>query len=112
MSIDHHVQHARKGALEAIPDAFYADPSSELAQRLQRVDAALDAMLQHDHRAASYWVDRILAGWPSHRRDAVDVLETVAAVLCGHRGGLLQCCLLYTSPSPRDRTRSRMPSSA
>ena len=24
----------------------------------------------------------------------------------------LLCCLLYTSPSPRDRTRSRMPSSA
>ena len=24
----------------------------------------------------------------------------------------LQTCLLYTSPSPRDRTRSRMPSSA
>ena len=26
--------------------------------------------------------------------------------------GLAYCCLLYTSPSPRDRTRSRMPSSA
>ena len=26
--------------------------------------------------------------------------------------GLIQLCLLYTSPSPRDRTRSRMPSSA
>ena len=25
---------------------------------------------------------------------------------------LLSGCLLYTSPSPRDRTRSRMPSSA
>ena len=25
---------------------------------------------------------------------------------------MLYCCLLYTSPSPRDRTRSRMPSSA
>ena len=25
---------------------------------------------------------------------------------------LIQYCLLYTSPSPRDRTRSRMPSSA
>ena len=24
----------------------------------------------------------------------------------------LDACLLYTSPSPRDRTRSRMPSSA
>src|SRR5664280_3453995 len=27
-------------------------------------------------------------------------------------GGLIGACLLYTSPSPRDRTRSRMPSSA
>ena len=26
--------------------------------------------------------------------------------------GLKPVCLLYTSPSPRDRTRSRMPSSA
>ena len=26
--------------------------------------------------------------------------------------GLIKHCLLYTSPSPRDRTRSRMPSSA
>ena len=26
--------------------------------------------------------------------------------------GLARACLLYTSPSPRDRTRSRMPSSA
>ena len=25
---------------------------------------------------------------------------------------VLEFCLLYTSPSPRDRTRSRMPSSA
>ena len=28
------------------------------------------------------------------------------------RGDSLGTCLLYTSPSPRDRTRSRMPSSA
>ena len=27
-------------------------------------------------------------------------------------GVLINSCLLYTSPSPRDRTRSRMPSSA
>ena len=36
----------------------------------------------------------------------------------GKRGRFASCaacgtvCLLYTSPSPRDRTRSRMPSSA
>ena len=27
-------------------------------------------------------------------------------------GGMFCLCLLYTSPSPRDRTRARMPSSA
>ena len=27
-------------------------------------------------------------------------------------GAIFKICLLYTSPSPRDRTRSRMPSSA
>ena len=30
----------------------------------------------------------------------------------GNSGSLANTCLLYTSPSPRDRTRSRMPSSA
>ena len=30
----------------------------------------------------------------------------------GQPGGVALVCLLYTSPSPRDRTRSRMPSSA
>eukprot|EP00657_Telonema_sp_P-1_P002262 TRINITY_DN15327_c0_g1_i1.p1 TRINITY_DN15327_c0_g1~~TRINITY_DN15327_c0_g1_i1.p1 ORF type:complete len:123 (+),score=33.15 TRINITY_DN15327_c0_g1_i1:263-631(+) len=28
------------------------------------------------------------------------------------KAGIVSACLLYTSPSPRDRTRSRMPSSA
>ena len=28
------------------------------------------------------------------------------------QGTVRKACLLYTSPSPRDRTRSRMPSSA
>src|SRR5665811_2529994 len=32
------------------------------------------------------------------------------AVEAGEEDELLQDCLLYTSPSPRDRTRSRMPS--
>ena len=29
-----------------------------------------------------------------------------------HASSYINSCLLYTSPSPRDRTRSRMPSSA
>ena len=39
------------------------------------------------------------------------------SLTCGHcanfhKNTLPKLCLLYTSPSPRDRTRSRMPSSA
>ena len=34
---------------------------------------------------------------------------SLALRICCH---VVHCCLLYTSPSPRDRTRSRMPSSA
>ena len=38
-------------------------------------------------------------------------LETTRRILV-RRGHNIGACLLYTSPSPRDRTRSRMPSSA
>ena len=37
-------------------------------------------------------------------------LTNIALDLVGHARSYY--CLLYTSPSPRDRTRSRMPSSA
>ena len=42
----------------------------------------------------------------------IETLEGLAPELPGQRGALHPLCLLYTSPSPRDRTRSRMPSSA
>ena len=48
-------------------------------------------------RAAAREIDRVLA-------------SAVANAESAH--GLDGDCLLYTSPSPRDRTRSRMPSSA
>ena len=41
-----------------------------------------------------------------------DVVHTYSKLLRGHKRGQSYGCLLYTSPSPRDRTRSRMPSSA
>ena len=45
----------------------------------------------------------------------VESVDRVAFVVCaGDRGlaGAYNSCLLYTSPSPRDATLSRMPSSA
>ena len=50
----------------------------------------------------------IIAGWLAEKimkRDHGLLTNLIVGVL----GGI---CLLYTSPSPRDRTRSRMPSSA
>ena len=38
--------------------------------------------------------------------------QVISNVIRDGVSGLVVCCLLYTSPSPRDRTRSRMPSSA
>ena len=36
--------------------------------------------------------------------------EEVHMIMCG--GEIREACLLYTSPSPRDKRQSRMPSSA
>ena len=41
-----------------------------------------------------------------------DASDTVTYSLQNSAGVPFTICLLYTSPSPRDRTRSRMPSSA
>ena len=42
----------------------------------------------------------------------VDPVKVDRTLFESYINGLLDSCLLYTSPSPRDRTRSRMPSSA
>ena len=42
-----------------------------------------------------------------------DILEGFNdALVLSNSDSIYNSCLLYTSPSPRDRTRSRMPSSA
>ena len=42
-----------------------------------------------------------------NRKTFIKTVESIAKVI-----NIPLTCLLYTSPSPRDRTRSRMPSSA
>src|SRR5664280_1016247 len=64
-------------------------------------------------------------GWSQHRRHCVASTSVWLAVRVVRPGRVhegrprrheqladdqIRCCLLYTSPSPRDRTRSRMPS--
>ena len=55
------------------------------------------------------WADRLFWCAPGARRFKE---EDKADMTIGFRCAMTRVCLLYTSPSPRDRTRSRMPSSA
>ena len=96
-----------------------------------------DPAAQHDgdlaktlaHVSADFCVMSFTTDWrfsPARSREIVDALTAARKNVCyleidapqGHDAFLmpipryLQACLLYTSPSPRDRTRHRMPSSA
>ena len=48
----------------------------------------------------------------SVRKSAAHPEKTIGAVKPDKSGVMFKVCLLYTSPSPRDTRRSRMPSSA
>ena len=74
-----------------------------------------DILLFRTHRATL--PDEDLDGLPvftdlhqalAEKPDGVIIANPTAA----HLSSALPACLLYTSPSPRDRTRARMPSSA
>ena len=60
------------------------------------------------------YVQRVIqAGASGYVLKGVAADDLVRAIREVHRGSsFLQPCLLYTSPSPRDRQKSRMPSSA
>ena len=61
-----------------------------------------------EHSGMAHFLEHLLFKGTA-RRSAFAISEEIEA-----KGGYLNAytCLLYTSPSPRDRTRSRMPSSA
>ena len=74
--------------------------SSEIENVLKKDPAPHDLVLDGEVMSANFQdlMKQV------HRKDGK---QTKDAVL-----HLFDFCLLYTSPSPRDRTRSRMPSSA
>ena len=63
------------------------------------------SMIERAERAAF-----VLEGARAREKASPEYGNGVVADL--RHGHILHACLLYTSPSPRDRTRSRMPSSA
>ena len=66
--------------------------------RAKREDVSMPGLLREA-------IDRAL-------EDAQMTLDEIDAIVVGKAPDLFEGCLLYTSPSPRDRQKSRMPSSA
>ena len=86
-------------------------PSSEnLMQLLLMLDAAKRSSARHITAVIPYF------GWARQdRKDKPRVpigAKLIAKLIEAAGATRIITCLLYTSPSPRDRTRSRMPSSA
>src|SRR5664280_3120888 len=100
----------RRGTHEAVLDVLVA--IEVVLERGDRNEAVHVDVLERDEEAEVH--DRrdvrpeLL---PDPRRQEDEFLPRHGLAL-GRLGTPLACCLLYTSPSPRDRTRSRMPSSA
>ena len=99
-------------------DGDSALPSPDEQYELEVFDAKVEAALRQLERDAEMldfetYRMRILEGQTGREvADALGTSEPTVSRRLARARTLLQGCLLYTSPSPRERTRSRMPSSA
>ena len=75
----------------------------------RRIAAEPDRGVQQAHGASAVTEPVIHPGQGVEKGRLLQLLEGLGQRQRTAQAGL---CLLYTSPSPRDRTRSRMPSSA
>ena len=86
------------------------------SMRLRHLAMALSKLPphpQHDVSLEQYATEGDFAArWIAEIIQRGDLDQDTRVVDLGAGNGILGICLLYTSPSPRDRSLSRMPSSA
>ena len=83
--------------------------------RMSRRTISLDSLikrLKHNELNLSPDFQREKSIWPRGAQSRLIESLLIRVPIPASYFDTLQTCLLYTSPSPRDRTRSRMPSSA
>ena len=123
--IDAHMDRLYEGAKTLDMDIGVS--REELVQRVYDTVSANDMtdgvhirlMVSRGMKATPYQDPRVAVSPPTvviipeHKSVLPETLEKGIRLFTTHvRRGYPDTCLLYTSPSPRDRTRSRMPSSA
>ena len=102
----------------SILGAMQAAEAVKAITQPQPAQAELTVINTHDYETHKFVVERrndcVICGDGTARVERMDIQQMTPAELKAKLDAKkeLVVCLLYTSPSPRDRTRSRMPSSA
>ena len=99
------------GILDSISDGLAATQKEKLASLSESVEFESEGQYREklETLKESYFPGNTPKATGETISETVDVSQ---GDVSGSMASYLKTCLLYTSPSPRDRTRSRMPSSA
>ena len=87
------------------------DVPLDIGDEIRQLEEKIEAKKRELYSNLSAWQRVQLARHPQ-RPYSLDYINKTFSGFSELHGDRLFHCLLYTSPSPRDRTRSRMPSSA
>ena len=98
------------GILSAVGFGIGTYPAGIVAALLFQLAAVIDCC--DGEVARLTFTESPFGAWLDIAMDNVVHIAIFAGIACGAYLRQAGACLLYTSPSPRDRTRSRMPSSA
>ena len=96
------------------PWHFAAISNPEMKRKI-RLAAEEEERAFYAGRASQEWLDALAPLGTDASKPFLETAPWLIAIFAqkkGPEGEKHYYCLLYTSPSPRDRTRSRMPSSA
>ena len=112
-AVDGHTQSLHTNSLDealALPTDFSARIARSTQIFLQTEGKHCD---QIDPWGGSYYVERLTHDLAAKALAHIEEVEALGGMAAAIEAGIPKLrCLLYTSPSPRDRQKSRMPSSA
>src|SRR5665213_4500074 len=96
------IELARHGDVLVVTKESLSESNTHYAQ------GGIAVAMEGDEDVSLHLEDTINAGDGIVYRPAAEALVSEGPIRVAE---LIECCLLYTSPSPRDRQKSRMPSS-
>ena len=106
-------QRTERASIQALPAPGVTTAAVAAAEQSERLDVPLlEAVVATDAVKTDLPVYVCAARADGKAPHLLDVVTGPCAVLVGPVTTSNKCCLLYTSPSPRDQRGSRMPSSA